>query len=73
MSTPDEIVKHASPRPWSYHNNGWRDWIEDATGNVVVSAVGHLDGPLIVACVNDAAACGTDMEAITENRVRESA
>jgi hypothetical protein len=47
-----------SPRPWSYRNTpdngamGRRDWIEDANGNVVVSSVGHMDGPLICLAVN---------------------
>lgn len=71
--TPIEIFDHASPRPWSYHNNGQRDWIEDAVGNVVANALGHLDGPLIVACVNEAHVCGTETEALTEQAVREAA
>lgn len=56
-----EKEEHASPRPWTYHrqpcNNsiGWRDWIEDANGSVVVEHVGHIDGPLICAAVNDRA------------------
>jgi len=69
---PSDIVEHASPRPWSYRNDGGRDWIEDAVGNVVVNNIGRLDGPLIVACVNEANACGTEDEAITEDRTRES-
>jgi hypothetical protein len=49
---------HASPRPWNYENRvdnpvkGMADWIEDATGSVVLSNVGHIDGPLICAAVN---------------------
>ncbi len=51
--------KNHSPLPWSYHNKkslicsaARRDWIEDANGNVIVSGLGRIDGPLIVECVN---------------------
>lgn len=49
---------HASPRPWTYHTApsrhgiGNRDWIEDATGAVILENVGHLDGPMICRAVN---------------------
>lgn len=53
------MFDNASPRPWTYHaapsvnNPGHnRDWIEDATGAVVVQNVGHVDGPLICRAVN---------------------
>jgi hypothetical protein len=63
----DKIAKFSSPRPWTYHNDGGRDWVEDANGNIILSALGSLDGPLIVACVNYATATGIDEEAVTEN------
>jgi hypothetical protein len=69
-STPDVIVGASSKRPWTYHNDGRRDWIEDATGDVILNNIGHLDGPLIVACVNEAHACGTDEEAVQNDRGR---
>lgn len=69
MFKAEDIAKHASPRPWTYHNDGGRDWIEDATGSVILTAIGHLDGPLIVACVNYATATGIEAEAVEEDRV----
>ncbi len=54
-ATIDDTVSKASKRPWSYHNkDGQYDWIEDANGSTILENVGHLDGPLVVACVNDA-------------------
>lgn len=82
MDTPEDIATYSSPRPWTYHQapsrnltGGMRDWIEDANGNIVVENIGHLDGPLIVANVNEATACGTDVDAIAEHqqKVRETA
>lgn len=56
-TTIDDILGHSSPRPWVYHQDprgklNPRDWIADDTGNVVLTNVGHLDGPLICAAVN---------------------
>ena len=61
-----------SPRPWTYHsapsNNAPgqnRDWIEDASGRVILENVGYRDGPLICRCVNaiyDTAALQKDGE-----------
>lgn len=55
-TTIADILALSSPRPWTYHNDGRsitpRDWIEDASGNTVVSNIGHLHGPLICAAVN---------------------
>jgi hypothetical protein len=73
MKPAADIVRLASPRPWTYHNNGQKDWIEDAVGNDVVLAVGHIDGPLIVACVNEAHYCGLDEGFIEEGRIRDGA
>lgn len=73
MKPSSEIVAHASPRPWTYHHDGRSDWIEDDRGAVILENVGHLDGPLIVAVVNEAHACGTDREAIEEDRLRTGA
>lgn len=55
----EEVRMLASPRPWTYHREpsgtfDYRDWIEDAAGNIVVNNVGHLDGPLICDAVNKA-------------------
>lgn len=71
--TAEQIASLSSDRPWTYHNNGERDWIEDANGNIVLNNVGYLDGPLIVACVNEATMCGTDVEAVEEQRERRFA
>ena len=71
--TTEQICSRASPRPWSYHNDGRRDWVEDACGRVILESLGHIDGPLIVACVNEANACGTEEEALREQGVRETA
>lgn len=68
--TIDQIIEHASPRPWSYHHDGRCDWIEDAHGTTILQNIGHLDGPLLVACVNEASACGTDAEALAEDEIR---
>lgn len=68
--TAEQIVERASVRPWSYHHDGRRDWIEDANGNIILENVGHLDGPLIVAVVNEASACGTEEDALSENAIR---
>lgn len=68
--TPIDIFDHASPRPWTYHNNGQADWVEDANGDTILHNLGHLDGPLLVACVNEAHACGTETEAIDNDRAR---
>lgn len=70
MKTAAEIVANASPRPWHYHNDGRRDWIEDSRGSVILENVGHLDGPLIVAVVNEASFCGLDEGFIEEDRLR---
>lgn len=58
--TPVQKEEHASPAPWTYCRQpdmwsgvGHRDWIEDANGSIVVENVGHIDGPLICAAVND--------------------
>lgn len=69
-TTADIVAERASGRPWTYHNDGSRDWIEDANGTTILQNVGWLDGPLIVACVNEATACGTDVEAIENDRAR---
>jgi hypothetical protein len=73
MKSPEEIARNASPRPWKYHHDGRRDWIEDQRGTVILENVGHLDGPLIVAVVNEAHACGTSEDAIHEDRLRNAA
>jgi hypothetical protein len=71
--SPTTIFDYASPRPWTYHNDGGRDWVEDASGNTILENLGRLDGPLIVACVNEAHACGTETEAVIEDRKRQAA
>jgi len=68
--TPDLVVKNASKRPWTYRHDGRRDWIEDANGETILNNLGHLDGPLIVACVNEMNACGTEHEALHEESNR---
>lgn len=67
-TTIADILGHASPRPWVYHQDPrgklyGRDWIADDTGNVVLTNVGHLDGPLICAAVNFLHARDADAEA----------
>lgn len=71
--TPAEIVERASPRPWTYHNNGRTDWVEDARGTVILENVGYLDGPLLVAVVNDAHHCGVEEDALNEAPHRQIA
>ena len=73
MNAPAQIVANASPRPWTYHHDGPSDWIEDARGTIILENIGHLDGPLIVAVVNEAHACGTDEGAIEKDRMRTGA
>lgn len=50
------LPKALSPLPWTYRtdDDGWRDWIEDAVGNVVVENIGVIDGPFIVERANAA-------------------
>lgn len=52
-SKDGDVFEHASPKPWSYHNDGrGHDWIEDKHNNVILENLGHIDGPLIVESVN---------------------
>lgn len=53
------LPAHLSQLPWKYVRReggviGSTDWIEDANGNIVVEHVGHIDGPFIAACANEA-------------------